>query len=215
MKIGERIKRRRKELKLSADDLGNALGKNRATIYRYESSEIENMPIEIIEPLAKALKVSPGYLMGWENQDYDDGVLKEPKSSYTYYPRSISAGIPIEVEGVTNLESINVPSSVMGKWAGDQDVFMMCINGESMNKVIPHGSIIAVKPVEKHLLKDGDIVIYSDNGDYSVKRYFKDGERIIFRPDSFDPSFYDHITDVNNDGLTIHGKVVVYIVELD
>jgi len=48
MKIGDRINKRRKELKLSADQsadqLGELLGKNRATIYRYESSEIENIP---------------------------------------------------------------------------------------------------------------------------------------------------------------------------
>jgi len=68
MTIGERIKVRRKELGLSADELGEILGKNRATVYRYESNEIENMSIAIIAPLAKALKCSPSYLMGWEEK---------------------------------------------------------------------------------------------------------------------------------------------------
>ena len=67
MKIGERIKNRRKELGLSADELAELLGKNRATVYRYESSEIENMPTTILEPLAKALRTTPAYLMGWED----------------------------------------------------------------------------------------------------------------------------------------------------
>lgn len=66
MTIGQRIKSRRKELKLSVDELAKKLGKNRATIYRYESDEIDNMPISVLEPLAKALHVSPAYLMGWE-----------------------------------------------------------------------------------------------------------------------------------------------------
>ena len=69
MTIGQRIKKRRKELKMSVDELAEALGKNRATIYRYESDEIENMPLSVLEPLAKALKVSPAYLMGWESHD--------------------------------------------------------------------------------------------------------------------------------------------------
>ena len=54
------------ELGLSVDDLAAKLGKNRATIYRSESDEIENFPIQVIGPLSKALDVSPGYLMGWE-----------------------------------------------------------------------------------------------------------------------------------------------------
>lgn len=65
--IYERIKQRRKELGLSADDVASSLGVSRATIYRYESSEIEKLPITILEPLAKILRTSPAYLMGWTN----------------------------------------------------------------------------------------------------------------------------------------------------
>ena len=63
--VGSRIHNRRLELGISADDLASLLGKNRATIYRYESNEIENLPVSVIEPLAEALDVSPAYLMGW------------------------------------------------------------------------------------------------------------------------------------------------------
>ena len=66
MSIGNRIKQRRKELKMSADELAAHLGKDRSTIYRYEKGEIENLPLDILEPIAKALKTSPAYLMGWE-----------------------------------------------------------------------------------------------------------------------------------------------------
>ena len=67
MRIYERIKERRKELHLAAEEVAAALGVSRATVYRYESADIEKLPITIIEPLAKVLKVSPAYLMGWEN----------------------------------------------------------------------------------------------------------------------------------------------------
>lgn len=67
MSIGQRIKNRRKELNLSVDELAHKLGKNRATIYRYEGNEIENLPITVLEPLSKVLKTTPAYLMGWEN----------------------------------------------------------------------------------------------------------------------------------------------------
>ena len=68
MNIGSRIQARRKQLGLSVEDLAEKLNKNRATIYRYESSYIEKLPVTILEDLAKALKVTPAYLMGWENE---------------------------------------------------------------------------------------------------------------------------------------------------
>ena len=65
MTIGERIKQRRKELGMSADKLGAILGKDRSTIFRYEKGDIENLPIDILQPIAKALMTTPQYLMGW------------------------------------------------------------------------------------------------------------------------------------------------------
>lgn len=62
--IGERIKELRIKLNLSADDLAELIGKNRSTIYRYENSNIEKLPVPILEPLAKALQTTPGYIMG-------------------------------------------------------------------------------------------------------------------------------------------------------
>ncbi len=69
MTIGERIKERRKELGLTVDELAERLGKNRATIYRYESNDIEKLPTTVLEPLAKVLNVTPAYLMGWKTND--------------------------------------------------------------------------------------------------------------------------------------------------
>ncbi|WP_059050784.1 helix-turn-helix domain-containing protein [Paenibacillus senegalimassiliensis] len=74
MTIGDRIKKRRKELRLSVDQLSASLGKNRATVYRYEGDEIDNMPLSILEPLAKALKTTPAYLMGWEDEAIPESI---------------------------------------------------------------------------------------------------------------------------------------------
>lgn len=138
-------------------------------------------------------------------------------TDYKYYPTSISAGLPIVAESVTeyDVEKINIPDNLMGKWAGNNDIFVTKINGDSMNKIIPDQSLIAVKSIEQHELKDGDIVVYSDNHEYAVKRFYRDGEKLVFKPESNDTSFYDYITDISNDSLVIHGKVVLYIVELD
>ena len=63
MSIGDFIKKRRKALGLSADDLAVKIGKNRATIYRYESSYIEKLPSDVLVPLAEALHITPGDLI--------------------------------------------------------------------------------------------------------------------------------------------------------
>lgn len=68
MSVGKRIKERRNELHMSVDEMAVKLNKNRATIYRYEKGDIENLPIDILEPLAKALDTTPQYLMGWDKK---------------------------------------------------------------------------------------------------------------------------------------------------
>lgn len=66
--IGQRIKKRRQELNLSVDELANRLGKNRATVYRYEKDDIKDMPITVLEPLARVLETTPADLMGWKDE---------------------------------------------------------------------------------------------------------------------------------------------------
>ena len=68
MEVYERIKARRKELELSADDVAEALGVSRATVYRYESADIEKLPTQIIAPLSRVLRCSPAWLMGWDEE---------------------------------------------------------------------------------------------------------------------------------------------------
>lgn len=76
MKIGDRIKERRIACGMSVTDLANVLGKNRSTVYRYESSEIENLPTDVLLPIATALHTSPAYLMGWSDSPDGSGAYK-------------------------------------------------------------------------------------------------------------------------------------------
>ena len=77
MTIGDRIKIRRKHLGMSADELGRRLGKDRSTIYRYEKGDIENLPLDILEPIAVALNTTPQYLMGWEEVQKNNDILSD------------------------------------------------------------------------------------------------------------------------------------------
>ena len=211
---GERLKRLIDESHFkNASQLSKTSGVPYTTIKSFIDRDLNKAAIDSVVKLAKALNVSVEYLIGEDVPN--PNTVNESVSTYHYFPQSISAGIPLRVDGVTEANKIEVPNSVLGKWAGHSDLFMMRVNGDSMNKIIPDQSLIAVKPVELHQIKSGDIVVYSDDGDYSVKRMYQDNDKIIFRPDSHDTSFYDYVTSVDNSNLVIHGKVVVYIVELD
>lgn len=134
-------------------------------------------------------------------------------SVYPFYPHSISAGNPFHADGVTQLENIELPDFVMGKYARAKDLLIMRINGESMNRLIPHGSLIAIKNVGISQLNDGDIVVYSHQNEYSVKQFYRRGNDVIFKPMSEDPTFTDYIVKEDDPELLIHGKVAIYIVE--
>lgn len=81
MNIGERIRQRRLELGLSVDEVAKRLGKNRATIYRYENNYIENLPASVLEPLAEILGTTPAFLMGWHN---NPSITKEERNMKLY-----------------------------------------------------------------------------------------------------------------------------------
>lgn len=198
---------------MTQQDLADIVGaRNYTTITKWESGDNVPQGKDLII-LSQHFNVSVDSILGI------DGKLKVEKTNeYRYLPASISAGIPLSVECITEAEKIDIPDSIMGKWAGDKNIMMMRINGDSMDKTMPHNSLIAVKPVELSELKDEDIVVFSNEYEYSVKRYYNDTEnkRIIFRPHSNNRKFIDTIINYEeSSNLLIHGKVVLYIVELD
>ena len=78
-KIGERMKSIRKKQKVSVDYIAEKLGVSVSTIYRYENSSIEKIPIHHFQKLCEILETSPAVLMGNAEQasdmDYDATTL--------------------------------------------------------------------------------------------------------------------------------------------
>ena len=79
---GKNILEARKNAGLTMEELGKIVGVSRATIKRYESGEIANIPDDKIEKIAKATKVSEAFLMGWdtlkkENAAFHARILKD------------------------------------------------------------------------------------------------------------------------------------------
>lgn len=69
MEIGERIRIRREELGMSQEELAKAIGyKSRSSINKIEVDG-RGLPQNKVVIIAKALHVTPAYLMGWEKAD--------------------------------------------------------------------------------------------------------------------------------------------------
>ena len=68
MTAGERIKQKRIELGLSQDEVAKKVGyKSRSSIQKIESSR--KLPLDKVELMSRALDCSPGYLMGWVDEE--------------------------------------------------------------------------------------------------------------------------------------------------
>lgn len=83
MKIGEKIKQRRKELRWSQRDLAEKMGYNHSTITRIETGKID-IPQSRIMQFAEVLHTDIAYLMDWGEDEKakptaDDGLSENTK----------------------------------------------------------------------------------------------------------------------------------------
>ena len=194
MTINERIKKRRKELHMSADDVANIINKDRTTVYRYESSYIENMPVGIIKPLAKALNCSVGYLMGLEEEPNG-----EP--SKTDENQTIPNALPVTVKTIPLFKEISCGQPVFA----EQDIksyvpvgsdieadFCVIANGDSMTGArINDGDIVFIRQTER--VNDGEIAaVWIDGEGATLKRvYIQDGIlSLVAENPKYKPLFY-------------------------
>lgn len=68
---GENIRSRRKQLDMTLEQLANKTDISLKTIAKYETGDIKNIPTDKIERIARALKIKPSILMGWEDDVSD------------------------------------------------------------------------------------------------------------------------------------------------
>lgn len=192
MTIGDRIRERRKELGITVDELAEKLGKNRATVYRYESSEIEKLPTTVLEPLAEALHTTPANLMGWKSEgDPTEGdALGDLMERYDNirpirlkrFPLlgEIACGRPIFADE-------DRESFVMA----DMDIradFCLRAKGDSMTGArIYDGDIVFIR--EMPIVNDGEIAAVIIEDEATLKRVYYDRENGVLQLIAENPRF--------------------------
>ena len=111
MTIGDFIKKRRTELGLTLEEVGNATGVSKSTVKKWETGFISNMRRDRIEQLAKILKVNPVIFIEDEINDYDLAVSKYKnvsKDSISYRILSIMKYRKISLNDLANNLDVNL-----------------------------------------------------------------------------------------------------------
>lgn len=200
MTTGERIKCRRKELSMSAEQLAEKVNLSPATIYRYEKGDIEKVPADILKKIARALNSSPAYLMGWESENKPPipaGFQPLPQRDRVPRVGQIACGEPITAE-----ENIEAYDEVPSDWHAD---FTLLCQGDSMEPKIKDGDIVAIH--SQPTIDNGQIAAVLIDGEATLKRVFLFADHIELRAEN--PAFPTIIRmgEAMNE-VTIEGKAV-------
>ncbi len=200
--IAERIKSRRLELGISVDDVAEALGVNRTTVYRYESKDIEKMPITVVEPLAKVLRVTPEYIMGWD-EDLTDyaryGLLPVTKHKIPVLG-NVHCGEPEYAEE----DYIDVVDTDI-----EADFALRAVGDSMTGAGIDEKDLVFVRKQPK--VENGELAVVLINGEEAaVKRVYKYDTYITLNAEN---SAYAPLVFHEGDGSQVEvlGKVVAHL----
>lgn len=223
--VGQRIKERRKALKISADDIAKELGVSRSTIFRYEKGDIEKLPTQNLAIIAKVLKTTPEELMGWEANSEDITAIynqlerKRQNKVYKYAEKQldeqnnviyldvhkkianvnakVSAGI-----GVYNFrDEESFPVEV--KTLPEKYDFAFQVQGDSMEPVFEDGEVIFVE--EDPEVLNGQIGVVEINDELFVKKMYIENNAL--RLVSLNKNYKEVIAD-GTDNICVIGRVI-------
>lgn len=178
MTTGERMKQRRKELGITAEQVAQALDVSRATVYRYENGDIEKVPGELLAPLARVLSVSPAYLMGWSDQPADTAPLADIltpdfyPAKLTLYPElgQIACGDPI-------LAQPEAGSYVSIDRSMEADFVLRCKGDSMIDAGISDGDLVYIR--QQPTVENGEIAAVLVQGEEAtLKRVYRDGDTV-------------------------------------
>lgn len=193
MDIGKMINQRRTELKLTLEQVGQAVGVGKSTVKKWEDGYISNMRRDKIALLAKALKMNPVSFITGEFKEEEEQATPLPQANVFMRPvyDSISAGFGVIAQ--------DVPVDYMPTYItcpSEQDKYIWInVHGDSMSPLIDDGSKILIKKqtsvdsgqiaavlvddeeavVKKVLYNDNTVELHSVNP-YYPPRVFKNND---------------------------------------
>ncbi len=210
--LEDALKRLIKEKYDSIPKFADEIGVPHTSIYSALDRGMKNTRTELTDKIYRALNVD------WDTARLDDfkGLkLKATAGNFVDVPLygAIAAGTPIEMVEVEGTHP--VPNEVFNQ---HPDAFLLKVEGESMNRILPNGSYALVDPCED-VERDGQPYAVCVNGhNATIKRVRKLNNGFQLVPDSNDPTYATETYNYNEPGtetITIIGRVVYYVLPFD
>ncbi len=197
-KFSDVFKKLRIKNKYTQEDIANKFDMTKTGISYWENGKSEPS-LEVIEKLAELFNVSIDYLLGNSNTENDYGIMHNRTNVIGVVP----AGVPLEaIEDI--IGEIEYPSRFE-----DKEVFALQIKGDSMNKVLPDGSIGLFEKTD--VLENGQIGAILVNGyDATVKKFYRLTDSYVLEPLSFNPDYQPIVIKDGTDPVSIVGKLLWY-----
>lgn len=208
MDVKDRIKKRRLELGLTFEQVGNYVGVSKSTVKKWESGSIPNMRRDKIAKLSEILEISPVELMGWEKQvQPPESPPSTPTIPFGYSPippmeevplvGDIACGTPILAE-----ENVIGRVSVPDYWHA---TFVLTCHGDSMAPKIMDGDLVAIHAQQQ--VENGQIAAVRIGDEATLKRVYRYPDRLELRAINPDyESIFLFGEDINN--ASIDGRAI-------
>lgn len=207
LKLYQNIKRLRKELGMSQDELAKKTGySDRTSISKIESGNVD-LSQSKIAAFASALGVTAGELM-WGPETQQPIDLSKIKNIEPYRPtRSIpvlgrvAAGMPLYAEE-------NIEGYVHCDFNDSYKYFALRVSGDSMTAAgIGDGDLVVVR--EQPEVENGQMAVVLVNGNgATVKNYRREGNTVILSPQSFNPEHHPQFYNLKDVPVRIVGLVM-------
>ena len=189
MEIGKLLKQRRLQLKLTLEEVGNAVGVGKSTVKKWEDGYIANMKRDKIASLASVLQISPALIMGWDEEESYftiDNILPVPKFNKVPLLGTIACGEPILAQ--ENVEGdVDIPEQIRADFAlrckGDSMIDARICDGDivyiKQQPTLENGQIGAVligdeATLKKVYISEGTVTLMACNTNYAPLVYSGD-----------------------------------------
>lgn len=212
MTVGDRIRKVRLEQDVTQQELADYIGVSKQAVYKYENNIVTNIPTDKIDAIARRLKVSPAYLMGWEEKA--PAEAKKPASSglpagaIPFDPMQVAPLLGTVRAGLPMYAEENIEGYIPIRQTDGAKYFWLHVRGDSMNAAgMEEGDQILIR--EQPEVENGEIAVVLVNGDEAtVKQFRREGDLVILTPRSLNPVYQPQIYDLKRVPVRVAGKVI-------
>ena len=173
-----RIRELRAKYGLTLEQVAQQVGVGRSTVRKWETGIIENMRRDKIAKLATALHTTPGYLMGWtdeESASLPSNIIPMPVMEKIPLLGSIACGAPILAE--EHIEDyVDKPSHIKSDFA------LTCKGDSMINARIFDGDVVYIR--QQETVENGEIAAVLIDSEATLKRVRLFDDHISLEPEN-------------------------------